>query len=1180
MTALPTYTPSDRYTENDGRAYLRGTEALARLPIAQLRADRAAELNTAALATCCGRSPLGGLDRELALAFDLVPDLPILARPVVDEELAATAVMGTQFVSTQGDANYEGVVGFWYGTAAGLGRAGDALRRANAVGTSRYGGAVAVVGDDPSPDGSPLLYGSDLSMIDLNMPMLHPGDVQEVLDLGRHAVTMSRLCGLWTAMRIVGGVAGGSGTAELAIDRLDPIQPNLEVDGVLHVSVVNEARLTTDAAGAQAEIRARRLEVARRYGVVNDLNRLTANPRHGWIGIVAAGYTYREVLEALRRLGFGSMASIEAAGIGLLCLQMPYPLDSRLVRNFARGLNEVIVVEERTSSVEWTVKDALYGGDVMPRVVGRSDEDGVPLVPADTMLSADVLVPVLYRRLTARLADRLAPPPGPEAGAGPGSVGRPPSPLWPSPPEARPTMDGASPAIEETGLQTGTGDSQWLGMEPFLDRDHVIENLGDVGPFDFGLQAIQGAVAAGVNMTYELAHGGTTATTGGRRSAGAMTVKELTRVLLNQGVTEVLVIVDDPRRHEGTGLPTSKYGGKTKVWDRARTVDARRYLESVPGVSVLIQDRSPGPGARSARDGGQTASRQPRLLIDHRLCEACGDCGDVDSSPWLRLIDTPFGVKTAIDRSWSDPAQPPVDGDCPSFIEIEPASGFDQDEAGSTSNDLPAPASAPAASAPAASAPAASAPAASVAAEAGATPPRPTTVVPTDRVEIRLAGTAVDAVTTVAHIIGTAALLDGWTVRGFDGRSRSPEPAVVISDLRLTRDEPAPSNLIGRAEADAIIAFDPASAASESVLGSASPERTVLVASTSQTPSAAAARRADHRAPTAAQLRQRAADAVSPRGRHFVDAAGFTTTAAESAAAAEIFLLGVAVQGGSVPVSCEAVERSIELLGEAVEARLSAFRLGRRWMFGTAKGDPEPVPQIGQEPAGAASTELAAGLSRQLVDLRLQPALHDLLTMLAADLVDYQNESYAQHFLDVMTRIVGAERLVASDSTELSETVGRGLHRLMAYKDEYEVARLLVRPEQRTMAEMVGGQGAKVTWKVRRPWSKNAGRPKKLSLSARRARPWVVLLARSKRLRGSALDPFGAGALRRAERSLIVEYPAAIDSALRGLDTADLDAIIELAASAMEVRGYGRLKMARIEVFRDRLARGVEVRVP
>ena len=1159
MTALLTYTPSDRYTENDGRAYLRCTEALARLPIAQLRADRAAELNTAALATCCGRSPLGGLDRELASAFDLVPDLPILARPVVDEELAATAVMGTQFVSTQGDANYEGVVGFWYGTAAGLGRAGDALRRANTVGTSRYGGAVAVVGDDPSPDGSALLYGSDLSMIDLNMPMLHPGDVQEVLDLGRHAVTMSRLCGLWTAMRIVGGVAGGSGTADLAIDRLDPIQPNLEVDGVLHVSVVNEALLTTDAAGVEAEIRARRLEVARRYGVVNDLNRLTANPRDGWIGIAAAGYTYREVLEALRRLGLGSMASIEAAGISLLCLQMPYPLDSRLVRNFARGLDEVIVVEERTSSVEWTVKDALYGGDVMPRVVGRSDESGAPLVPADTMLSADVLVPVLYRRLTPRLADRLAPPPGPEAGAGPGSIGQPPSPLWPSPPQAPPKIDGASPAIEETGLQRGpaTGGSQWLGMEPFLDRDHVIENLGDVGTFDFGLQAIQGAVAAGVNMTYELAHGGTAATAEPRRSAGAMTIKELTRVLLTQGVTEVLVVVDDPRRHEGTGLPTSKYGGKTKVWDRTRIVDARRYLESVPGVSVLIKDRSPGPAARGARNGGQSSSRQPLLLIDHRLCEACGDCGDVDSSPWLRFIDTPFGIKTAVDRSSADPAHP-VDGDCPSFIEVEPAPGFDENEAGSATRDLLAPAP--------------------VAGEA--TPPEPTPVVPIDRVAIRLAGTAIDAVTTVAGIIGTAALLDGWTVRGFDGRSRSPKPAVVISDLRLTRDEPAPSNLVGQAEADAIIAFDPASAASELVLAAASPERTVLVASTSETPSAVAARRADHRVPTPAQLRQRAAAAVSARGRHFVDAAGFTTTAVGSAAGAEIFLLGVAAQGGSVPVSCEAMERSIELLGESVEARLSALRLGRRWMFNTAKGDPEPVPQIGQDPSGAASTELAAGLSRQLVDLRLEPALHDLLTMLAADLVAYQGESYAEHFLDVMTRIVGAERLVASDSTELSETVGRGLHRLMAYKDEYEVARLLLRPEQRTMAEMVGGPGAKVTWKVRRPWSKNAGRPKKLSLSARRARPWVALLARSRWLRGSAFDPFGAGALRRAERSLIAEYPAAIDSALRGLDATNLDAIVELAASAMEVRGYGRLKMARIEAFRDRLARGVEVRVP
>ncbi len=1146
VTDLPTYAPSDRYTETGGPAFVTGIQALARLPVAQIRADRAAALNTAALTICCGRSPLGDLGRELTLAVHQVPDLPILGRPAVDEELAATAVLGTQLASTESDANYEGVVGFWYGTAAGLGRAGEALRRANAVGTSRYGGAVAVVGDDPAVRGSAPLTGSDLSIIDLGMPLFHPGDVQEVLDLGHHAVMLSRLCGLWTAMRVVGAVGGGSGTVDLAIDRIDPVRPNLEVDGVLHMSVINEALLAPSRPGIETEIRARRLEVARRYGVVNDLNRPTANPRDGWIGVVAAGHTYREVLAALRRLGQASIGHIESAGIRLLCLQMPSPLDPRVVRNFARGLEEIVVVEEYGSSIEWAIKDALYGGEATPSVVGRNDECGAPLVPADKAVTADELVPVLHRRLRPRLADRLVPPPDPDRCAAP------------SPIAAVPPPSSSRPADAEV-VPPGAGGTQWLGMEPFLDRNHTIEDLGDVARFDFGQQAIRAAVAAGVDMTYELSYCDPVADTEPRRPpAAVMAVKELTKVLLTQGVTEVLIIVEKPRRHEGAGLPTSKYGGRTKVWDRVRIGEARRYLATVPGVSVLIHDHGTGSVTRDGASGTATDPGPGLLLIDHRICEACGDCGDVDSSPWLRSIDTPFGIKTAIDRTSAKAGNPAVDGDCPSFVEVEPAPGFDWREV-DRARDLPG-----------------------IALDfAGQeTLPEPNPVVPGDRADIRLAGLSADAVAGSAAILGTAALLDGWTVRGVDRRCPAPFPDLTVSDLRLARDEPAPSGLIGCAEAHTVIAFDPSSAAAEPVLVAASPERTVLVASTSETPSVAAARKADHRAPTVAQLRHRAAAAASPGGRHFVDAARFTTAMAGDAAGAEVFLLGAAVQAGAVPLRCQAVERSIELHGGPVVTRLAAFRLGRRWMFNAERGHPEPVPQIGVDPSEPTSADLSLGLARHLADLRLEPGLHDLLAMLTADLIAYQNESYAEHFVDVMTRVVGAERLVASDSTVLSETVGRSLHRLMAYKDEYEVARLLLRPEQRTLVEAVGGPGAKVTWRVRRPWSRTAARSKKVSLNAGRARPLTLLVAKSRWLRGSTLDPFGRGALRRAERSLIGEYTTAVDSALRGLEAANLDATVELAGSAMEVRGYGRLKMASIEAFRERLARGVEVRLP
>ncbi|MEZ5340373.1 MAG: hypothetical protein R2706_02690 [Acidimicrobiales bacterium] len=409
MTTFDDYRLGDRYANDSGEVFLTGIQALVRLPIEQLRADRAAGLNTAAFLSGYQGSPLGGFDQEMARAARSVPELPIVVQPGINEELGASAVMGSQLASGLADAKYDGVLGIWYGKAPGLDRAGDTLRHAVFAGTSRYGGAIALVGDDPAAKSSTLPSSSDATLVDLHMPILYPGDVQEALDLGRHAVAMSRVTGLWSSMKIVAAVADGSGTVDLSPSRTTPVVPDLTIDGADYHHTPSGQLITPVTLELEREFRTQRTELLRRYARANDLNRITVDPPDAWIGLMSSGYTYHEMLEALRRLGLDSPAAIRNAGIRLMQMQMPVPFEPDNVRHFARGLDEIVVVEEKNPTLEWLVKDALYGGPDMPRVVGKTHEDGRELMRSYSILDADSMIDGLRERLSPRLADRLAP---------------------------------------------------------------------------------------------------------------------------------------------------------------------------------------------------------------------------------------------------------------------------------------------------------------------------------------------------------------------------------------------------------------------------------------------------------------------------------------------------------------------------------------------------------------------------------------------------------------------------------------------------------------------------------------------------------------------------------------------------------------------------------------------------
>ncbi|MDA3039486.1 MAG: hypothetical protein O3C27_08125, partial [Actinomycetota bacterium] len=515
------YQLDDRFLADEGTVFLTGIQALARLPLEQLRADRRAGLNTAAFVSGYHGSPLGGFGDAVADAARLAPDLPIVFEPGMNEEYAASAVMGSQLAAIQPDCRYDGIVGIWYGKAPGVDRAADALRHAVCTRTSMRGGAVAIVGDDPAAKSSTIPSSSAGLLFNMHVPILYPGDPNETLKLGRHAVALSRATGLWVAMKIVADVADATATVELHPEAFDPVLP--EVDGTPYQHRPDGRLLTPHTLELEREIIEVRYELARRYAADNKLNYLTADPADAWIGIVSSGITYREVLEAFRRLGLRTEDEIAACGIRLLKMGMPLPFNVETMRRFARGVREVLVIEEKTPNIESLLKDALYPLADRPVVVGKADEEGRTLFPAWGALDADAIVPLLRRRLEATLGDRLAPVPSrPQRELIPLGVQR--TPFFCSGCPHNRSTEVPDGALVGAGIGCHTmtllmdpervGDiaaitcmgnegTQWIGMSDFVERDHMFQNLGDGTYFHSGQLAIQAAVAGGVNITYK-----------------------------------------------------------------------------------------------------------------------------------------------------------------------------------------------------------------------------------------------------------------------------------------------------------------------------------------------------------------------------------------------------------------------------------------------------------------------------------------------------------------------------------------------------------------------------------------------------------------------------------------------------------------------------------------------------
>ncbi len=687
MTVKQDFSLDAKYRQEEGLIFLSGIQALVRVPLDQHRADKRRGLNTATLISGYRGSPLGGFDLTLERNPDLLREHNVVFISGVNEDLGATAVYGSQLANLFPKPKYDGVLGMWYGKAPGVDRTGDIFKHANYAGTSRTGGVLALAGDDPLSKSSTLPSHSEVALFDALFPVLFPGNTQEILDYGRLGFELSRYSGLWVGFKIVTNVADEIGTADVSPNRIVIADPGFELDGKPWVQKQNPMLLPPWGLDTEREIHVGRLEAAKAFARAHTLNRITVPTPNAWLGIAAPGKAYYDLREALRELGLDD-EGLRRHGIRLMKIGMLYPMEPSIVTEFARGLEELLVVEEKRAFCELFIRDVLYNLAERPRIVGKHDLEGRMLVPPDAELDADRIAQIVAKRLERKLSlpsitARVALLEAMRERPAPLSLARQPY-FCSGCPHNRSTLlpEGsmASAGIGCHGMALGMdrrtfgithmgGEGvQWVGIAPFTETKHLFQNLGDGTFFHSGSLAVRQAVAAGTNITFKILYNSAVAMTGGQDAAGAMPVPELTRWLDAEGVKKIFVLADDPEKYP----KDTRWAPALEVWHRDRLDEAQRILRDTPGVTALIYDQRCAAEKRRLRKRGKLEDPNLRVFINEAVCEGCGDCGVKSNCLSVHPVETEFGRKTQIHQSSCNKDYSCLNGDCPSFLTVVP----------------------------------------------------------------------------------------------------------------------------------------------------------------------------------------------------------------------------------------------------------------------------------------------------------------------------------------------------------------------------------------------------------------------------------------------------------------------------------------------------------------------------
>ncbi|PXA88483.1 indolepyruvate ferredoxin oxidoreductase family protein [Caulobacter sp. D4A] len=1125
-------TLDDKYVLEDGRAFITGVQALLRVLLDRKRLDRLAGLNTAGFMSGYRGSPLGGLDQQAARINKLLTAHDVVFKEGLNEDLAATAVWGSQQANLFPGATHDGVYGLWYGKAPGVDRTGDVFKHANFAGTFPTGGVLAVAGDDHACKSSTLPSQSEFAFQDFEIPVLSPADVQEVLDYGLLGIAMSRFSGLWTGLIALADTMDSGVTIDVSLDRHHAVIPDFPMPpGGLGI------RLKDQPMEKERRLRLHKIPAALAFARANQIDRVVLGASHvrvgkARLGIVCQGQAYKDVLEAFSAMGV-SLQEAADLGVSVYKVGMPWPLEPLGLRAFAAGLETLMVIEHKRALIEPQARAALYDlpAQARPRIIGKTDEKGHPLLSELGSLSVAEIALAIYDRL----------PPGPHmerarayldrvSAAGVAAVSlaadqaRKPFFCSGCPHNTSTKLPEGSRALAgigchymagfndpSTDLNTHMGGEglTWVGAAPFTTEKHVFQNLGDGTYNHSGSLAIRAAVAAGAHITYKLLFNDAVAMTGGQRAESGFTPAQITRQLASEGVSKTVIVVDDLKRYEAV----TDLAPGVEIFPRAELMSVQQMLRDTPGTTVLLYDQTCATEKRRRRKRGTMAKATQKVFINPLVCEGCGDCSVKSNCVSIEPLDTAFGRKRKINQSSCNQDYSCLEGFCPSFITLEGA-----EKAGEKVK--PAPLSVDSTPLPAFE----------------------------DFHGVRriiFTGVGGTGVTTVASILAMAAHIDGRAGSVVDMTGLAQKGGAVFSHVKIGElEDTIVGGRVPAASADVLIACDLLVAASPEALSLYAKDRTMAFGNSDFAPTADFVTSRDVRFDGGAMARRVKA---ATKAFDACPAQRLAESRFGDAIYANMIMVGFAWQRGVIPLSSRALYRAIKLNGVDADANLQAFELGRQIAFDpAAAGDkPTDVPTPQTEPLDA------------------------LIARRVEDLVAYQDAHYAAHYAERISKVRHAEVAMVGEGADLPLTraAATNLYKLMAYKDEYEVARLYT--DGRFAQELAGtfkGGKAKV-WlspPLIAPKGKD-GKPRKIAFGG-----WMLdlafpMIARMKGLRGGAFDIFGKTEERRMERGLIADYEVTLDRLVAGLRPERKALALKLAEVPSEIRGYGHVKEAAVE---------------
>ncbi|MBB3937994.1 indolepyruvate ferredoxin oxidoreductase family protein [Aureimonas phyllosphaerae] len=1142
-----------KYTATSGRVFMNGTQALVRLPLVQMRRDREAGLETGAFVSGYRGSPLGAYDQQLQANRELLLAEDVHFQPGINEDLAATAVWGSQQVGLSLGARKEGVVGIWYGKGPGVDRSGDVFKHANAAGSSRHGGVLAIAGDDHGAKSSTVPHQSDHAFMAAVIPMLYPSSIHEFVEFGLLGIAMSRYSGCWVGMKVIADTVETTASVDLSGERREFVTPT---DFILPPDGLN-LRVPDDRWSQDNRLQTYKAYAAIAFARANRVDRVTLDSPNARLGIIASGKAYEDVRQALRELGVDEDTA-HLAGLRLYKVGMPWPLEPEGVREFSVGLEEILVVEERREIIENQIKQQLFNwrADVRPRIIGKFDHNDRPVLSLARELTVATAAVVIGERILA-LSDldeahrsfiearvRHFRQRGEAAGQLEPPLARTPFYCSGCPHNSSTKVPEGSRGLAgigchfmvtwmgrrtETFSQMGGEGVAWVGTAPFTDERHVFVNLGDGTYFHSGQLAIRQAVAAGVNATYKILYNDAVAMTGGQTVDGPLDPAKITHQLHREGVTPIWLVSEFPERYHASQLAPG-----TEIHHRDDVEAAMLALRDVPGVSAIVYDQTCASEKRRRRKRGLLPDPDLRIAINPAVCEGCGDCSVQSNCLSVEPLETEWGRKRQINQSTCNKDTSCLKGFCPSFVTLEGAKP--KTRAARAAPDL-----------------------------AGIPDP----VLPdlAEPCNIAITGVGGTGVLTIGAVLGMAAHLDGNAPMLLDMAGLAQKGGAVLSHVRIGRraeDVTCPRIVSG--SADVLIAADDVVATSKDAAGLLSPERTRAVVNTHLTPVAQFVRDPDfdfRRTLVAGAIRKSVGE-----GADFVNFTELAETVSGDAIATNIMMLGYAWQKGMVPVTFASLQHAIELNGVAVKANLDAFAWGR---FAAARPD-DMAGIVGQRDATRTLGEMSTD---ELVEHR------------SSFLTDYQDAALAARYRALVERARQADAKAEAHG-RIERAVAENYAKLLAVKDEYEVARLHTdgRFERRLEEEFDGVRRHVYHFAPSFLRGVDAnGRPKKRAFG-----PWILPFLRGlaglKRLRGTLFDPFARNPERVAERRLVADYEADCRVLFSRARPADRDVAVELLSLPAGIRGFGPVKHEAMEKAarrRDELlalmgegARGIE----